>query len=147
MPILKLSRVMLHFLKFSSLKTTFQIVYGQITKILTEWQIVKWPLIFTQTRAKPVLTVTICKKLRRIVWNKFPAWGKMRRRLKSRFSRNFSKKSHFWHVIKSQKNFLVKSRQWGSKTKVLTYFLEVLYSVISPRDQIVVNFQFTIFDH
>ena len=98
-------------------------------------------------KAKRTHVLKILSKIRRIVWNKVPAWGKMRRWLKSQFSRNFSKKSHFWHVIKSQKNFLVKSRQWGSKTKVLTYFLEVLYSVISPRDQIVVNFQFTIFDH
>ena len=34
---------LLHFVKFSTLEISCSIVYGQITKTLTEWKIVNWP--------------------------------------------------------------------------------------------------------
>ena len=95
----------LHFVKFSTLETTRRIVYGQITKILTDWKIVKWPLLFLRSRPKRSVFTFLCKNLRRIVWNGFRSWGRLVWQWKGRFSRNFYQKSHFWHVIKSQKIF------------------------------------------
>ena len=96
---------LLNFVKFSTLETTCWIVYGQITKILTEWKIVKWPLLFKRHRAAPSVFTLLCKKTRRIVLNRFRSEERLRRQLKSHFSRNFYQKSHFWHVIKGRKNF------------------------------------------
>ena len=50
-------------------------------------------------------------------------------------------------MIKGQKNFWPYLDNDVGKTELLTYFSKALYSVICSRDQIVVNYEFTIFDH
>ena len=106
---------LLHFVKFSSLETTFWRVYGQITKILTEWKIVKWSFLLKQARPRRLVFTYRCKNTRRIVWNRFRSWGRLVWQLKGRFSRNFSQKSHFWRVKNGKNNFSMRFSERGLK--------------------------------
>ena len=93
---------LLHFVTFSTLETTCLIVYGQITKILTEWKIVKWPLLFKRHRAAPSVFTNLCKNTRRIVWNKFRRYARIRWLLKVDFLEISTKKVIFdtWSRVK-----------------------------------------------
>ena len=102
----------LHFVKFSTLETTCLIVYGQITKILTKWKIVKWPLLFMRPRAAPSVFTNLCKNTRRIVWNKFRRYARIRWLLKVDFLEISTKKVIFdtWSRVK-------KIFDWWSRVK------------------------------
>ena len=94
---------LLHFAKFSTPETTCWIVYGQITKIFTEWKIVKWPLLFKRHRAAPSVFTHRCKNARRIVWNRFRSCARIRWLLNGDFLDIFTKKVIFdtWSRVKN----------------------------------------------